>query len=425
MQPLWCHTMSAARSFTRCRHARPRRILLAALLLVTASCGRSDPDSSSATSIPGTSTTEAREEPAPTAGPGPSTTGPVASSVPSSSSTVASGRACIEDLVAAWSSSRKIAQTLMVGTDPGSVSDARQLVVEDHVGGLFVGGNDTALLRSGELGAIVDADGVRPLVAVDEEGGRVQRIDAIAGSVPSARIMAETMSVDEVRALATERGRQMAELGVTVDFAPTVDVSSQGDREVIGDRSFSADPGVVTAYASAYADGLRASGILPVIKHFPGHGRATGDSHQGTSTTPPLESLDTDLDPFRHLITIGDTQAVMIGHLVVPGLTAGEPASLSPAAVDDLLRTQLGFDGLVFTDDLSGMRAVTDRYGAAEAVRRSLVAGVDMPLLVSTRPVGPIVERLAVLVGTDQLPTARLDEAVSRVLGAKGVPRCP
>ncbi len=126
--------------------------------------------------------------------------------------------------------------------------------------------------------------------------------------------------------------RPCGSLGVTIDFAPVVDVTTESDDEVIGDRSFGSDPAQVTEFAGAYAQGLRDAGLLPVLKHFPGHGHASGDSHQGGVVTPPLADLQAnDLVPYRTLTTQAPV-AVMVGHMQVPGLTGSDPASLSPAA---------------------------------------------------------------------------------------------
>ena len=138
-------------------------------------------------------------------------------------------------------------------------------------------------------------------VSVDEEGGRVSRLSSLIGATPSARVLAQTKTPDEVYQLALDRGRQMRGLGITIDFAPVVDVSNQGDDTVIGDRSFSNDPAVVTTYAGAYARGLRDAGLLPVLKHFPGHGHASGDSHKGGVVTPLAAGDQWTVDgvPFR------------------------------------------------------------------------------------------------------------------------------
>ena len=252
----------------------------------------------------------------------------------------------------------------------------------------------------------------------------MQRIDALDGQLPSARSMVANLSIEQVHALAVKRGHQLRAHGVTIDFAPTVDVSSQPNNAVIGDRSFSSDPQIVTRYAGAFAQGLRAAGVLPVFKHFPGHGRATGDSHRGAVATPPLTELhEVDLLPYWQLLD-GQPAAVMIGHLDVPSLTEpGTPASISPSALA-LLRDQLRFNGMVFSDDLRAMAAITNRVDLPEAVRRSLAAGVDMALWITTERLVEVLNHLEQAVAGGSLPEARVNEAVAHVLTAKAVDLC-
>jgi beta-N-acetylhexosaminidase len=144
----------------------------------------------------------------------------------------------------------------MVGVDPSGSAQTKDVVAQG-VGGIFVGGDATGLLTSGVLQQLQSTTKFGVLVAADEEGGRVQRIDELAGSVPSARDMAATMTVQQVHDLAFARGAQLRKYGITIDFAPDADVSDQPRNTVIGDRSFSASPAVVTAYADAFARGLR------------------------------------------------------------------------------------------------------------------------------------------------------------------------
>ena len=214
----------------------------------------------------------------------------------------------------------------------------------------------------------------------------------------------------------------MRDLGITVDFAPVVDVTDEPDDTVIGDRSFGSDPARVTEYAGAYAQGLRDAGLLPVLKHFPGHGHGSGDSHTGGVTTPPLAQLQNDdLVPYRTLTTEAPV-AVMVGHLQVPGLTGSDPASLSPAAFDLLRGGGYGgppFDGPVFTDDLSSMAAITDRYGVAEAVLRALQAGADVALWVTTDEVPAVLDRLEKAVNAGELTLPAVDASVLRVAGSR------
>jgi beta-N-acetylhexosaminidase len=320
---------------------------------------------------------------------------------------------------------RRLAQLVMVGVDARGPREALAAVTSEQVGGIFLGGSSTGLLSDRALAQVQATAALPVAVAVDDEGGRVQRIDALDGQLPSARSMAAHLPVEQVYQLAVTRGRQLRARGVTVDFAPSVDVSSQPDGAVIGNRSFSMDPNIVARYAGTFARGLRDAGVLPVFKHFPGHGRATGDSHRGAVRTPPLAELrEVDLLPYRQLLD-GQPAAVMVGHLDVPGLTEpGTPASLSPATLA-LLRDQLGFGGLVVTDDLGAMAAITDRVDLPEAVRRSLTAGADMALWVTSNRLAEVLDHLEQAVAAGSLPESRVNNAVAHVLTAKTVTLCP
>ncbi|MBE1552284.1 beta-glucosidase-like glycosyl hydrolase/serine/threonine protein kinase [Mycobacterium sp. OAS707] len=322
----------------------------------------------------------------------------------------------------------KLAQLLMVGVT--GIEDARSVVANHHVGGIFIGSwTDLGMLRDGSLRQLEDATGPLPLaVSVDEEGGRVERLANFLGSQPSPRSLAKSTSSQEVEAIAQQRGKTMKDLGITIDFAPVVDVSDAPDDTVIGDRSFGDTAQVVAEFAGAYADGLRQAGLLPVLKHFPGHGHASGDSHQGGVTTPPLDQLmKDDLIPYRTL-TQSAPVAVMVGHMQVPDLTSGEPASLSKPVYDLLRSGRYGgaaFSGLVFTDDLSSMGAINQRYTVPDAVLRALQAGADTALWVSTDQVPAVLDRLQQALNSGELSMARVDEALRRVALAKGPhPKC-
>ena len=324
-------------------------------------------------------------------------------------------------MLAAMSTRDKLAQTLMVGVK--NAADARAVVGNYHVGGIMIGSwTDLSMLSDGTITAISNMGPVPLAVSVDEEGGRVSRLSSLIGAIPPARTLAQTKTPDDVYQIALARGRQMRGLGITVDFAPVVDVSDQGANTVIGDRSFSNDPATVTAYAGAFARGLRDAGVLPVLKHFPGHGHGSGDSHTaGVVTTPPLSQLmQSDLVPYQTLTTEAPV-AVMMGHLEVPGLTGDQPASLSAAAVN-LLRSGgyggPGFNGPVFSDDLSSMAAISSRYGVAEAVLRTLQAGVDVALWITTDEVPAVLDRLETAVAAGELAMPAVEGSILRM--AKG-----
>ncbi|MBW4813608.1 glycoside hydrolase family 3 N-terminal domain-containing protein [Rhodococcus qingshengii] len=348
-------------------------------------------------------------------------------STPAASSSAPVAASCGSDLLASLSLRQKLAQLLNVGVT--GTDDALSIVQNEEIGGIFVGSwTDQSMLTNREVPQVASASKLPLMVTIDEEGGRVSRVADILGPDPSARETAQTMTVEQTYQMALERGRGLKDLGITVNYAPDVDVSSQPDDSVIGDRSYSDDPQTVVAYAGAYAQGMRDAGIFPVIKHFPGHGSASGDSHRGEVTTPPLQDLiASDLLPFRELSGTG--VGVMMGHLEVPGLTEpGTPASISPAAVA-LLRDGVGygaapFTGPVFTDDLSGMQAITDRYDIADAVQAALVAGVDQALWLTTDDVPRVLDHLERAVASGELPQTRVDQAVVTVAAAKGAVTC-
>ncbi|WP_137723911.1 glycoside hydrolase family 3 N-terminal domain-containing protein [Prescottella subtropica] len=334
---------------------------------------------------------------------------------------------CGPGLLRSLTERQKLAQLLTVGVT--GTEDARKIVESEQIGGIFIGSwTDESMLANGDAAVIAEESPIPLMVTIDEEGGRVSRVDQLFGTDPSAREAARTMTPEQVYEMALERGRNLRSIGVTVNFAPDVDVSSQPDDTVIGDRSFSDDPQVVTTYADAYARGMRDSGILPVLKHFPGHGSASGDSHTGAVTTPPLEQLQTsDLVPYRNLVDTG--VGVMLGHLSVPGLTTdGLPASLSPEAVA-LLRDGTGygapaFTGPIFTDDLSGMKAITDRFDIAEAVEQALSAGATTALWLTTDDVPRVLDRLEAAVEKGRLSQEQVDASVLTMARAKGVVSC-
>mgnify|MGYP000939404532 FL=1 len=322
----------------------------------------------------------------------------------------------------------RIAQLFTVGV--ASMADARRAVEEFRIGGIFLGGAVVGEAVSGDGLSRLKEDSPLPLlVAIDEEGGRVSRISPFAGPLPSARVMAATMSPDEVRSAARTRGEFLRGMGVTVDFAPSVDVSDQPDGAVIGDRSFSPDPVRVASYARAFASGLLDAGVTPVFKHFPGHGRSSGDSHHQSVTVPPLDQLvPHDLRPFAELaLTPG--AGMMLGHQQVPGLTGVDrPASLSPAAYR-LLREGRGygappFTGVIFTDDLSGMRAVTDNFPLPQAVAESLIAGADSPLWITTAGIPQALDAVERALADGALSRADLDRSLARVATLRGIPGC-
>jgi len=271
-----------------------------------------------------------------------------------------------------------------------------------------------------KLAELQQASFVPVLVASDEEGGSVQRLANLLGDLPSAASNAKARTPDEVRAQFEQYGRGASDLGIDIVFGPVLDV---GSAPGIASRSFGDDPLLVTDYGRAVAEGLVAAGITPVFKHFPGHGRATADSHLTLPTTPEIDSLRTiDLVPYAELLsdpTLSPQVAVMMGHLSVPGLSDDTPASLSSAAIDGLLRTDLGFQGLVFTDAMN-MGAIVNTYGALDAIELSIRAGSDIVILGGINDLEPALDHLVARMVNDPVLASTIDNRALRILTVKG-----
>lgn len=299
---------------------------------------------------------------------------------------------------------------------PAELALLDPLVAAGEVSGVIVLGSPTL----DQLGAIASEDpgGVPLIVASDEEGGRVQRLGHLFGALPSAQQISAGTPADAIDTFAAY-GRQLADAGVDMAIAPVVDV---GGGPGIGDRAFSDDPVVVAEYGAAVIEGYRAAGVIPAIKHFPGHGSASADSHLSFATTPPIETLRAvDLLPYQDLLD--DDVPVLVGHLLVPGLTEDLPTSLSPAAIDGLLRGELGFQGVVITDAL-GMNAVSDRWDNAEAARLAITAGADLLVLDDPSLVTPVLDALEAAVAAGTLDAADVQASVERVLALKATDPC-
>lgn len=322
----------------------------------------------------------------------------------------------------------KLAQLIAVGVT--GTADAEQVVQREEIGGIFVGSwTDKSILTSGAAARISKSAKTPLMVTVDQEGGRVSRLSSLGIDSAAARELAASRTPEQVREIAAGIGRQLKRLGVTVDFAPVIDVSDESADEVIGDRSFSDDPATVTAYGGAFAAGLEDAGIMPVYKHFPGHGHGSGDSHTGSVQTPPLDQMqDSDLVPFRELLADPGTAGVMVGHLQVPGLTGDLPASLSARAIG-MLRTGRGYDGppfngVVFSDDLSSMAAISAKYPIEEAAVMSIRAGADIALWITTDEVSSVLDAMESAVAHNRLTRDRVNRSVVRILRAKGLVTC-
>ena len=321
---------------------------------------------------------------------------------------------------------RRAGLVLVVGMP--DITDPADPLVDDlvdlGVGGVFLTGYNVTT-RS-QVAALVDAlhagDAPAPLIATDEEWGRVSSFRDLLGATSSPRTLAATRTTDQVRAAARALGDDLTALGVDWDFAPLADLDGGPSGGVIGDRAFGAAPDVAGRYARAFARGLRRAGVLATVKHFPGHGAVASDvdphSRRVPSTVSRRELRDEHLPPFEHLIDDG-VPVVMLNHVTYDALDRRRPASMSPRAYRLLRGT--GFDGVAITDSI-GMGAVHRRWNFPAAAEQAIRAGADAVLATDGTQARRMRRRLVAAVRAGRLPAARLDEAVARVLALRDDP---
>jgi len=305
----------------------------------------------------------------------------------------------------------------MTGAKMGDTTAIRRAAARGVGGVVLFGPASPNLAHTLKAARAAAPRGNPALIASDEEGGRVQRLSSLIYPLPTAEEMGR-WSLAKVRATARGYGLRMRALGVTVALGPDADIAVPGYYIATQHRSFSADPRRVAADVNAWNDGLRASGVLGVVKHWPGHGQAT-DTHVGGSLVPSWSALQRrDLIPFKAAFA-RHAGAVMVGHLRVPGLTEGTwPASESPAALR-ALRAQAGGAALIVTDDLS-MDAASKTLGIspARAAVRSLAAGADVAM-VCWAPLDEVTSAVTQAINDGRLPRRQAVASARRVLRAK------
>jgi len=305
--------------------------------------------------------------------------------------TTPAGRAAA--IAGALSDEQLVGQVLMPAfAVSGDVAADVRTIQDLGLGGVVLMGNveDTAAgATADEVRTITAAlqaaaptlAGTQPglLIATDQEYGWVTRIRDGMVQLPSAMAFGAANSPDLTRNAWSAAGQELAAVGINVDLAPDADVTRSPENAVIGSRSFGADQQAVSPQVAAAVTGLQSAGVAATLKHFPGHGNTTVDSHQALpvlpQSRPDLEA--TDLAPFRAGIAAG-AQLVMSGHLDVAAIDPGTPASFSPKVID-LLRTELGFDGVVVTDALDMEPA--QQWTPDEAAVRAFLAGNDLLLM--------------------------------------------
>lgn len=324
------------------------------------------------------------------------------------------------------STDEKIGQLVLVGMDGTEPNDVtRQLIEEYHVGGfIFYKNNiqDTkqALALFNGLKTANQNKAVPLFLSVDEEGGRVSRMPGELAKLPAARKIGNTGSTELAGQIGEIIGKELAGFGLNLDFAPVLDVNSNPDNPVIGDRAFGTKPEIVSRMGIAVMKGIQEQGIIPVVKHFPGHGDTSVDSHLG------LPVVEHDLDRLRKLELVPFKQAiqegadvVMIAHLLMPKLDPDHPASFSKAVIHDLLREELGYEGTIISDDMT-MGAIVEHYDIRDAAMQFIQAGGNIVLVGhDAEKEKQVIQALRDAVNSGKISTETLDERVYDVLKLK------
>lgn len=323
-----------------------------------------------------------------------------------------------------------IGQMLILGFS-GAASDAssaqslaRQIGAGQAGGACFLGHNTRSRQGIESLTRLFAASGrqFKPFIAVDQEGGAVQRLGSKSGynAVQPAQAIAARGEPANAEQIYAAMARELRAAGFNLNLAPVVDLGFEPRNPIIAKwgRAYGKDGATVAKYASAFVEGHRSAGVLTALKHFPGHGSTLVDSHDKpvdlTATWKPEE-----LEPFRRMAQSGDIDIVMSGHLAHARITGGEPATLSRTAIEGILRRDIGYQGVAMTDDLD-MAAIRSSYPLNEAAIRAIAAGNDLLLLSNSRTPDPnlpaaIIAAVKEAVAAGRIPAGRIEASAARL----------
>ncbi|GAB4072700.1 hypothetical protein GCM10028778_04450 [Barrientosiimonas marina] len=320
----------------------------------------------------------------------------------------------------------KIGQMIFSGVNGTEVtSKTKNIIKKYHVGGIILYDKNIQSVAQtvnflNDMKA-VNADNPHPLLlGVDEEGGSVTRMPDRVKSLPTSRSIGELNDPDVSFNVGTILGKQLQALGFNLDFAPILDVNSNPNNPVIGDRSFGNNANIVSRLGIQTMKGIQSEGIISVMKHFPGHGDTATDSHlklpKVNKNYKELSKLE--LKPFKKAISNG-ADTGMIAHILLPAIDETYPASMSEKVITGILREDYNFDGVAITDDLT-MDAITNQYNVADAAVQSVKAGGDL-LLVGHNPdlIATVFNELKAAVKNGEISEDRIDESVERITHLK------
>lgn len=332
----------------------------------------------------------------------------------------------VQEQLSSLTLEEKIGQMILAGVQGTTLDDqAKQMITDQKVGGIiFYANNVTTLEGTAKfVQSIKETNQSNPVpifMSVDQEGGKVSRMPETVESIPSSRKLGETNDSALAETMGELLARQVQLAGFNVDFAPVLDVNSNPKNPVIGDRSFGSSAELVTRMGIAEMKGLRNEGIIPVAKHFPGHGDTSVDSHLDLPVVNKTEKQLAELEwiPFQAAVK-EQVEAVMVAHILFPKLDPDHPASLSDVIIGEHLRGKFNYDGVVITDDLS-MGAIAKNFKLDQAALATVKAGSDILLVAhSYESAKTIFDTLISAVKSGKITESRIDESVYRILALK------
>ncbi|MCM3786325.1 beta-N-acetylhexosaminidase [Neobacillus mesonae] len=332
-----------------------------------------------------------------------------------------------EATLAGMSLEEKIGQ-MIIGGFPGTElgSDAKTLIQEGKLGGVIlfgpnISGQEQLQTLINEIKASNQKDGIPLFVSVDEEGGRVTRLPEGKTEFPSNQVIGAHGSAELSKQIGSVIGEEIAAFGFNLNFAPVLDIFSNPENTVIGTRSFGNNAEIVSDLGIATMQGMQEAGVVPAVKHFPGHGDTIVDSHVGLpvvdKTQEELNELE--LIPFKEAIDAG-ADIVMAAHIQYPNIDSSLlPASLSKVMLTGILREEMGYDGIVITDDLE-MGAIQQHYGSGDAALMAIQAGADIVLFGHTpAKAEKAYDTILQAARTGELSQEQIDSKVLRIIRLK------
>ena len=332
----------------------------------------------------------------------------------------------IKDKINEMTLDEKIGQMIISGVNGYAIDDnTKKMIQNDHVGGFIIFGQNVEdakqlLKLINSLKTTNSINKIPLFLSIDQEGGRVSRMPAEFKGLPTSKAIGRVNNSDFSYRIGGIISEELNLFGFNMDFAPVLDINSNPNNHVIGDRSFGTNPDIVAKLAIQTIKGIHSGNVISVVKHFPGHGDTSLDSHERlpsvNSDMKRLESFE--LIPFVQAIN-NKADMVMVAHILLPKIDPKYPASMSEIIITDILRKDLNFDGVVITDDIT-MGAITNNYNIRDAAIKSVNAGIDIILVCHGYDnERAVIDALMQAVQRGQITEDRVNQSVYRILKLK------